>query len=65
MQRSLTELFGAGSETSATTLLFALLYMIKHPETQVPLSFKYARKSTLRAYILDYPSSNNITHLLV
>ena len=35
LQRSLTELFGAGSETSATTLLFAFLYMIKHPEVQV------------------------------
>ena len=35
MQRTLTELFGAGSETSATTLLFAFLYMIKFPEVQV------------------------------
>ena len=39
LQRSLTELFGAGSETSATTLLFAFLYMIKHPEIQVSLIF--------------------------
>ena len=35
LQRSLTELFGAGSETSSTTLLFAILYMIKYPEIQV------------------------------
>ena len=35
LQRSLTELFGAGSETSATTLLFAILYMIKYPDIQV------------------------------
>ena len=39
LQRSLTELFGAGSETSATTLLFAFLYMIKHPEVQVSSYF--------------------------
>ena len=39
LQRSLTELFGAGSETSATTLLFAFLYMIKHPEVQVSNTF--------------------------
>ena len=34
LQRSLTDLFGAGSETSSSVLLFALLYMIKYPEVQ-------------------------------
>ena len=35
LQRSLTDLFGAGSETSSSVLLFAFLYMIKYPEVQV------------------------------
>ena len=34
LQRSLTDLFGAGSETSSSVLLFTLLYMIKYPEIQ-------------------------------
>ncbi len=34
LQRSLTDLFGAGSETSSSMLLFAFLYMIKYPEVQ-------------------------------
>lgn len=34
LQRSLTDLFGAGSETSSSMLLFAFLYMIKYPEIQ-------------------------------
>ena len=34
LQRSLTDLFGAGSETSTSMLLFAFLYMIKYPEVQ-------------------------------
>ncbi len=28
------DLFGAGSETSSSVLMFAFLYMIKHPEIQ-------------------------------
>ena len=40
LQRSLTDLFGAGSETSATTLLYAILYMIKYPEIQVIMEFQ-------------------------
>ena len=35
LQRSLTDLFGAGSETSSSVLLFAFLYMIKYPDVQV------------------------------
>ena len=35
LQRSLTDLFGAGSETSTSVLLFAFLYMIKYPDVQV------------------------------
>ena len=35
LQRSLTDLFGAGSETSSSVLLFAFLYMIKYPNVQV------------------------------
>ena len=34
LQRSLTDLFGAGSETSSSLLLFAFLYMTKYPEVQ-------------------------------
>ncbi len=34
LQRSLTDLFGAGSETTSTMLSFAFLYMIKHPQIQ-------------------------------
>ena len=34
LQRSLTDLFGAGSETSSSMLLFAFMYMIKYPEIQ-------------------------------
>ena len=34
LQRSLTDLFGAGSETTSSLLLFAFLYMIKYPEVQ-------------------------------
>ena len=32
LQRSLTDLFGAGSETTSSMLLFAFLYMTKYPE---------------------------------
>ena len=39
LQRSLTDLFGAGSETSSSVLLFAFLYMIKYPEIQVAGSY--------------------------
>ena len=35
LQRSLTDLFGAGSETTTTEILFCFLYMIKFPEIQV------------------------------
>lgn len=35
LQRSLTDLFGAGSETTTTEILFCFLYMIKYPEVQV------------------------------
>ena len=35
LQRSLTDLFGAGSETTTTMILFSFLYMIKYPEIQV------------------------------
>ena len=35
LQRSLTDLFGAGSETTTTEILFCFLYMIKYPEIQV------------------------------
>lgn len=34
LKRSLTDLFGAGSETSSSMLLFAFLYMIKYPDVQ-------------------------------
>ena len=34
LQRTLTDLFGAGSETTSSMLLFAFLYMIKYPEVQ-------------------------------
>ena len=35
LQRALADLFGAGSETTSTVLLFSFLYMIKYPEVQV------------------------------
>ena len=35
LQRSLTDLFGAGSETTTTEILFCFLYMIKFPNIQV------------------------------
>lgn len=34
LQRSLTDLFGAGSETTTTLILFSFLYMIKYPDIQ-------------------------------
>nr|AKH03500.1 cytochrome P450 3033B1 [Paracyclopina nana] len=34
LQRTLSDLFGAGSETTADMMLFAFLYMIKHPDIQ-------------------------------
>ena len=35
LQRTLSDLFGAGSETTSDMMLFAFLYMIKHPDIQV------------------------------
>ncbi len=43
LQRSLTDLFGAGSETSSSMLLFCFLYMIRYPEVQLLIHREISR----------------------
>jgi hypothetical protein len=35
LQRALTDLFGAGSDTTSSLILFTCMYMIKYPDIQV------------------------------
>ena len=52
LQRCLTDLFGAGSETTTTVLLFSFLYMLKYPDIQVSFS-KYRISESENSKIKD------------
>ena len=40
LANTLTDLFVAGSETTSTTLTWAMLYMVRYPDVQVTIQIK-------------------------